>query len=156
MGPDGLRAGWRLLIYLMVARALRKASGFVVGHIASIRDWLNSQPTTVIAAGPMIFQECMAFLIVLIPALIMMKIEKRPFAEYGLPVEQAFGKKFWKGIPFGVAMMSLLLGLIAAFHGYSYEGFVAGGAVAIKYAIFYGHRFPLTGLVEAFGFSGYM
>src|SRR6266481_1524948 len=156
MGPDGLRAGWRLLIYLLLARGLRQASGFVVGHIASIRDWLNSQPTTVIAAGPMIFQECMAFLIVLIPALIMMKIEKRPFAEYGLPVKEAFGEKFWKGIPFGFAMMSLLLGLIATFHGYSYEGFGAGGTVAIKYAILYGIGFLLTGLFEEFGFRGYM
>jgi membrane protease YdiL (CAAX protease family) len=156
MGPDGLRAGWRLLIYLLLVYALGRGSRFVIGHIAPIRDWLNSQPNTVIAPGPQIFGEVVSFLIVLIPALVMMRIEKRAFSEYGLPVEGAFGKKFWQGVPFGFAMMTLLLLLIAAFHGYSMEGISAGGSEAIKFAILYAIGFLLVGLFEEFGFRGYV
>ena len=156
MGPDGLRAGWRLLIYLPLVFALSRTSTFVIRHIAPIRDWLSSQPTTVIAAGPMIFQEIISFLIVLIPALIMMKIEKRPFAEYGLPAEEAFGKKFWQGVPFGFAMMTLLMVLISVFRGYSMEGIGAGGSEAVKYAILYAIGFLFVGFFEEFGFRGYV
>jgi uncharacterized protein len=156
MGPDGLRVGWRLLIYLLLVYALRAASSFVFGHIAPIRDWLNSQPNTVIAPGPQIFGEVVSFLIVLIPAWVMMKIEKRPFSEYGLPVEEASGKKFWLGVPFGFTMMTLLVLGIAAFHGYSMEGISAGGSEAVKYAILYAIGFLFVGLFEEFGFRGYM
>ncbi|HYL68403.1 MAG TPA: CPBP family intramembrane glutamic endopeptidase [Candidatus Limnocylindria bacterium] len=156
LGPNGLRAGWRVLIYLLLVFACSRGSTFAIGHIAPIRNWLSSQPTAVITAGPQIFLECISFLVVLIPALIMMKIEKRPFAEYGLPVEQAFGKGFWQGVPFGFAMVTLLLVLIAAFRGYSLEGIGAGGASAVKYAILYGIGFLLVGFFEEFGFRGYI
>jgi membrane protease YdiL (CAAX protease family) len=156
MGPDGIRAGWRLLIYLLLVFALSRTATFVIRHIAPTRDWLNSQPTTVITAGPQAFLECVSFLVVLIPALVMTKIEKRPFSEYGLPVEEAFGKKFWQGIPFGFAMMTLLMLLIAAFHGYSMEGIGAGGSEAVKYAILYAIGFLFVGLFEEFGFRGYV
>jgi membrane protease YdiL (CAAX protease family) len=156
MGPNGIRAGWRLLIYLLLVYALRQASGFALQHLGPVTAWLNSQPNTVITAGPLVLGECVSFLVVLLPALFMMKIEKRPFAGYGLPVEQAFGKRFWQGVPFGFAMMTLLVVLIAAFHGYSYEGFGASGTVAIKFAVLYGIGFLLTGLFEEFGFRGYV
>jgi membrane protease YdiL (CAAX protease family) len=156
LGPDGLRVGWRLLIYLLLVYGLRAASVFVFGHIAPIRDWLNSQPNTVIAPGPQIFGEVVSLLVVLIPAWIMMKIEKRPFAEYGLPVKGAFGKKFWLGVPLGFAMMTLLVVWIAAFHGYSMEGISAGGSEAVQYAILYAIGFLFVGLFEEFGFRGYM
>lgn len=156
LGSNGLRAGWRLLIYLLLARALREAFRFATGNIAFIRDWLSSQPATVIPASQLVFGEVVSFLVVLLPALVMMKIEKRPFGEYGLPVEQAFGKKFWQGVPFGFAMMSLLMLLISLFHGYTYEGIGASGAVAIKYAILYAIGFLFVGFFEEFGFRGYV
>jgi membrane protease YdiL (CAAX protease family) len=156
MGPNGIRAGWRLLIYLLLVLAFARGAGFVLRHLGPITAWLNSQPNSVIAAGPMILQECVSFLVVLLPALLMMKIEKKPFAKYGLPVEQAFGKRFWQGVPFGFAMMTLLMVLIAAFHGYSYGGFGASGAAAIKFAVLYGIGFLFTGFFEEFGFRGYI
>ena len=156
IGPNGLRAGWRLLIYLLFVFALSRGSGIAIRHIAPIREWLNSRPTTVLAAGPLVFGECISFLVVLLPALLMAKIEKRPFAEYGLPVEEAFGKRFWQGIPFGFAMMTLLMVLISLFHGYSMEGIGADGSEAVKYAILYAIGFLLVGFFEEFGFRGYV
>ena len=156
MGPNGLRAGWRLLIYLLLVFACSRGSTYAIQHIAPIGDWLRSQPTTVISASQLVFGEAVSFLVVLLPALVMMKIEKRPFGEYGLPVEQAFGKGFWQGVPFGFAMMTLLIGLIAAFRSYSYEGISASGSEAVKYAFLYGVGFLFVGFFEEFGFRGYI
>jgi CAAX protease family protein len=156
LGPQGLRVAWRLLIYLLLFFALRRASFWVFAHISAIRDWLSSQPTDVIAAGPQAFSEFTVALLVLIPAFIMSKIEKRPFDEYGLPASEAFGKRFWLGVPFGFAMMSLLLVGIAAFHGCSVGGIGSTGGVAAKYALLYAVCFLFTGFFEEFGFRGYL
>ena len=40
-------------------------------------------------------------LLVLAAAAVMTRIEHRTFADYGLPPSQAFGKRFWQGIPLG-------------------------------------------------------
>jgi uncharacterized protein len=156
LGPQGLRAGWRLLIYLLLCFALRRSSFWVFAHIPVIRDWLGSQPKDVIAAGPQAFGECVVALAVLIPAFIMSRIEKRPFGEYGLPVSKAFGKRFWQGVPFGFVMMSALVVGIAAFHGYSMEGISSTGGVAVKYGLLYAVAFLFTGFFEEFGFRGYL
>lgn len=156
LGPNGLRAGWRLAIYFSLVFAFSRGATFAVRHIAFIRDWLSSQSAAVIAAGPQIFNESIAFLAVLIPALIMTRIEKRPFGEYGLPVEQAFGKRFWQGVTFGFAMMTLLILLISLFHGYSYGGIGGSGSEEVKYAVLYGIGFLLVGFFEEFGFRGYI
>lgn len=156
LGPQGLRAGWRVLLYFLMFFALRRASFWVFAHISVIRDWLGSQPRDVIAAGPQAFSEFVTALLVLIPAFIMSKIENRPFDEYGLPVSEAFGKRFWQGVPFGFVMMSALLVGIAAFHGYSMEGIGSTGGVAVKYAFLYAVVFLFTGFFEEFGFRGYL
>jgi uncharacterized protein len=156
MGPNGLRAGWRLAIYLLLVFACSRGATFAIRHIAPIRDWLRAQPSTVIAAAPLVFSEFVSVLVVLIPALIMMNIEKRPFGEYGLPPSQAFGKRFWQGVPFGFVMMTLLILFVGAFHGYSYEGIGATGAVAIRFAFLYGIGFLLVAFFEEFGFRGYI
>jgi CAAX protease family protein len=121
-----------------------------------IGDWVNSQPKGVIPAGPMVIFEFLYFLLFLIPALIMSKIEKRPFDEYGLPVSKAFRRRFWLGLPYGFAMMTLLMTFIAAFHGFSVTGISASGTAAVKYGILYGIGFLFVGLAEEFGFRGYM
>ena len=59
---------------------------------------------------------------VVLAAAIMTLIEKRSFADYGLPWNQAFGKRFWQGVPLGFVMLSLLLAMIWALHGFSLEG----------------------------------
>jgi uncharacterized protein len=156
LGPREIRLGWRLLIYLFLVTAFLRGFAFVNIHVAPIRDWLAAQPTDVITAVPQIFGECIFVLSVFIPALIMAKIENRRFAEYGLPAAEAFGKRFWQGVPFGFAMMSLLIVGIAAFHGYSMEGVSAHGTEAFKFGFLYAVGFLLTGFFEEFGFRGYL
>jgi len=156
LGPQGLRVGWRVLVYVALFRAFIAGLQFGAAHTAPIRAWLTAQPTDVIAVGTLVFSEVILVLSVFIPALIMMKIEKRPFAAYGLPSAEAFGKRFWQGVPFGFAMMSLLVAGIAAFHGYSMEGVSAHGAELLRFGFLYAVGFLLTGFFEEFGFRGYL
>jgi membrane protease YdiL (CAAX protease family) len=156
LGPNGLRAGSRLLISILIFRELGRGLSFVLRHIPAVRTFTQSQPRDVFTASGLIFSEgLMAFLLV-VSVLVMMKIEKRSFADYNLPLSEAFGKRFWQGIPYGLAILTLLLVLIAALHGFSMEGLAISGAEAAKYAALYSIGFLLVGFFEEFSFRGYL
>ena len=156
VGPNGIRAGWRLLIFVAIFLALAFCVQFVLFHIPAVRAYQQAQPKGMITPTGQIIGEGLSVFFLVISALIMTKIEKRSFADYGLPLSQAFGKRFWQGVPLGLAMLSLLMGLIGVFHGFSLGGFAVTGTEAIKYGVLYGIGFILVGIFEEFSFRGYM
>src|ERR1700683_428182 len=156
LGPNGIRAGWRLLIFLVIFIALGAAVQFTVFRIPAVRGYMQSQPKDLITPGGQFISEGLAVLCLLVSAFIMTKIEKRSFADYGLPPRESFGKRFWQGVPLGLAMLSLLMVLIAIFHGFSLGGFAITGGDAVKYGALYGLGFLLVGISEEFSFRGYM
>jgi membrane protease YdiL (CAAX protease family) len=153
IGPNGLRAGWRVAIFLVLDIAI--VAGMV--RIPAVREFLRGHPQAEFGAIGLIGSE---FLLNLFPLLlaagIMTFIEKRSFADYGMPLNQAFGKRFWQGVPIGFVMLSLLLVLIGALHGFSLDGVAVGGASAVKLAILYFVGFIFVGIFEEFSFRGYL
>jgi membrane protease YdiL (CAAX protease family) len=156
VGPNGLRAGWRLLIFLAIFVGLLSSAGFVLSRIPAVRAFQQAQPKGALTPAGQISSEGLVVVILLISAFIMTKIEKRSFTDYSLPPAEAFGKRFWQGVPLGLAMLSLLMALIALFHGFSLGGLALAGTDAIKYGVLYGIGFILVGIFEEFSFRGYM
>jgi uncharacterized protein len=156
VGSNGLRAGWRLLIFLAIFIGLLSSAGFVLLRIPAVRAFQQAQPKGVLTPAGEISSEGFVVVILLISAFIMAKIEKRSFADYGLPPQEAFGKRFWQGVPLGLAMLSLLVALIGIFHGFSLAGLAITGVPAIKYGVLYAFGFILVGIFEEFSFRGYM
>jgi membrane protease YdiL (CAAX protease family) len=156
VGPNGIRAGWRLLIFLAVFMGLFLAAQLVLSHIPAVRAFLRAQPKGTLTPAGQISTEGLVVVILLISAFIMTKIERRSFADYSLPPGDAFGKRFWQGVPLGLAMLSLLMALIGIFHGFSLGGFAITGVTAIKYGALYGIGFVLVGIFEEFSFRGYL
>jgi uncharacterized protein len=156
VGPGGIRAGWRLLLFLFFFLAIAKGIGFGVGHVPAIRAWHHTQDPNVLTAPIQIFDEGIGVISLLLAVLLMAAIEKRNFADYYLPPDQAFGKRFWQGVPYGFLMLSLLLALIAAFHGFSLGNMALAGSDAVKYGFLFAVGFILVGLFEEFSFRGYM
>src|ERR1700684_3401680 len=156
VGPNGIRAGWRLLIFLAIFIGLLRSAGFVLSRLPAAQAFQRAQPKGVLTPVGQIISEGLAVVILLISAFIMAKIEKRSFADYALPPNEAFGKRFWQGVPLGLAMLSLLMALIGIFHGFSLGGFAITGTQAIKYGVLYGIGFILVGIFEEFSFRGYM
>jgi membrane protease YdiL (CAAX protease family) len=153
LGPNGLRAGWRLCIFLILVAAMF-AGVFRLRPLGRLINYL--QPRGTMTAPANIVLEGLVVLIVLVAAAIMMKIERRSFADYGLPLNQAFGMRFWQGVPLGFVLLTALLAAIAGLHGFSFGNLALGSASALKYAALFAVWFFLVAFFEEFTFRGYL
>jgi membrane protease YdiL (CAAX protease family) len=155
VGPGGIRAGWRFLIYaaffLAFVRVLRLAIGKVP---AFVQIFHQAQGGTLSPAFTFLL-EISTIVPAFLAAFLMMRIEKRPFGAYGIPLRGAFGKLFWQGVIWGLAAETLEIALIAALGGYSLGTLALSGAVLIKYAALWAVGFVLVGIAEEFTFRGY-
>jgi membrane protease YdiL (CAAX protease family) len=156
IGPNGIRPGWRLAIFLAILTAFGLSARFAISLTPALREIYKEAERGVFTPGFTLINEGLMVLFLVIAAGIMTKLEKRTFADYSLPLSEAFGKLFWQGVPLGFAMLSLLLAMIAALHGFSLSGMAITGGEAVKYGVLYGIGFILVGIFEEFSFRGYM
>lgn len=148
LNEHGLRAGWRLLIYLALV--------FVLGYLGQLLlAQLPRPPKGVFSPRGLFIGETYIFLVVFLAAVIMSRIEKRSPGVYGLPARSVFGKLFWQGWLVGLVEVSALIGLIAAFGGYAFGGLAVHGAELARWAVIWGLFFVVVGLFEEFAFRGY-
>ncbi len=155
MGPNGIRPGWRILIFVALVFAIGYIVSFIALHTPGLREYFIAHNGQQMTPGGQLLGIFTPFLVIL-SAGIMTRIEKRSFADYGLPLSQAFGKRFWQGVPLGFAMLCLLLVLMAAFGVYSMDGQAVSGFDAWKNAALYGFGFICVGVFEEFSFRGYL
>lgn len=148
IGKDGLRSGWRLLIYLLI----------IIGCSLAINTAIR------LATGPhrgtpgvwgQLWQEVIGFALAFGGAMIMSRIEHRPLGMYGLPGSEMFGSKFWLGFLFGLLEITLLIGLIRAFGGYSFGTLALQDKWIFLWGLFHLLLFTFVGLFEEFLFRGY-
>jgi hypothetical protein len=102
LGPNGPRAGWRLVIFVTMLIALYFAARPIIDfamrklHAEVFTPW----------GGFIVFGVFFAAL--LLASGVMAKIEERGIGDYGLPRRRAFCGQFWPGAPirelFGAAL----------------------------------------------------
>jgi membrane protease YdiL (CAAX protease family) len=158
-GPQGIRAGWRVLIFLglVAAVALALAIPFVLLRLASkgarAQAGIGVSGLTPLGLG---ISEGLLFLVPSIAAFIMARIEHRKYGDYGLPLRSAFRKDFWIGTGVGfLAISGCLLGIFA-FHGFHLTGLAIHGSTIASATAAWGVTFVLVGLAEEFSFRGYL
>lgn len=146
IGPDGLRSGWSLLLYAVFFLTLAYATQILV----QIIGLANPRSPQFVA-----IEELVSFGSAYVAALVMARLEQRPAGVYGLPLRQAFRKSFWLGIFLGLGEVTLLVGLIAAWGGYSFGSFDLQGSTLIGWGFLWAVAFLLVGFSEEFMFRGY-
>lgn len=159
-GPNGIRAGLRVAIFLALVAALGLTIAVVGGLIVGLtRHAGPDRPRIAVSTtGPLGLSlgEGAIFFCAAVAALIMARIERCKWSRYGLPLKSAFGKDFWIGIVVGFAAISGCLGGIAALHGFRLEGVATHGPVLARAIIEWSLTFILVGLAEEFAFRGYL
>jgi membrane protease YdiL (CAAX protease family) len=155
-GPDGLRVGWRLAIAILLWFIFAGILSWLVMWIPGVHAILRSRGAIVLTPTTVLESEGILAAAALLTGLVMSRIERRSFADYGLPGRAAFGKRFWQGAIYGFAMISLLMGLIAVLHGFSVNGILVRGLEAARFAFLYFLGFIAVAIFEEFSFRGYL
>jgi len=145
LGADGLRPGWGFLFYGLMFFPLQ----WLAAELAGARDFGAS------GLWAQMIDEAGSVAAAVIPALLLMRIERRPWRQYGLPGKQALGRGFWLGAVWGFAGISLLMLALYGLHIFSFGHVVLHAARMARFAAFWAMMFLLVGLFEEFLLRGY-
>jgi uncharacterized protein len=151
LGPQGLRAGWRLLIFIAILAVLAIAThplGRIIAHKYNMG--------TEFSAPNVVIGESLSFLLLLIASAIMGRFEHRSLAAYGLPFRLILRKQFWTGALWGFAMLSVIVVLMDASHAYSFGALALSPVDIVKDGLFWALGFLMVGFTEEFLFRGYV
>ncbi len=152
-GPNGIRAGWRILIFLAVLAGILVVLSLIV--VALTHGKRASFGLSRLTPSALSLSEGVTFLVVGLAALIMARIEHRPWGQYGLPVLSAFRKDFWIGTIVGFVSISGCLLAIFSLHGFHITGLNIHGSTIPFATASWCLTFVIVGLSEEFTFRGY-
>lgn len=142
---EGLRPGWGLACYIVTF--------FVLQHLATELAWMHDFGVSGLWSG--LLEELGDLLAALIPALVLARIERRPWKLYGLPLSSALGRQFWIGSLWGLSAISLLMLLLFGLHVFSFGHLAVHGLRLVRFAVYWAVMFLLVGLFEEFLLRGY-
>ncbi len=151
IGPNGLRAGWRLLLFLAILVALIATTRTILVR------FLHPPATarTVLMPGDVAIGEGLAFLFICIAGCVMARLEHRKFSDYGLPLRFALRKNFWLGALLGFLAISGALLAIFALHGFRITGLAIHGTAILTSTLAWSGACLIIGLCEESLFRGY-
>jgi hypothetical protein len=149
-GPNGLRAGWRLLIFYAIFAPLFYGASRIVDALTQKLHTTEGTPL----AGTVLMGVFFAAL--LLASGIMARIEGRSITDYGLPWRRAFCGQFWLGAAFSFASLTVLLLAIHLAGGFSFGSLGLHGADIWKYGVFWAVPLFLSAVLEDFFYRGYL
>jgi len=155
-GPNGLRAGWRALLFLLVNVALFVVLFTALALVAKLRGGSSPRPGSMLTPLGLTFSEGATLLVALVSAFLMSRIERRNFGAYGLPLRFAFRRHFWIGALGGFTAISASLLGIFAFHGFHLTAITTHGDTLVTATAAWSVAFIVVGLSEEFVFRGYL
>jgi len=150
----GLRAGWRLLIFVGMLIA---AQAFVFGVLFLIRGGRNRPPQNAMPPPEqLLVGELVGFLVVVLITWLMSRIERRRMGVYGLPLERSAWSSFFVGYFFwGFLPLTLLLLAMRALGVFFLDGVALHGSDIAYFALVWGLVFLCVGLFEEYLTRGY-
>jgi uncharacterized protein len=143
--PDGLRPGWGFAFYVLGFYALQ--------HIAVDLAWMRDLGAS--GLWNMLLEELGDLIAAMIPAIVLARVERRPWKTYGLPRGRAFGRFFWFGTVWGFAAISLLIFSLYGLHVFFFGHITLHGNRIMRFTGFWAAYFLLVGLFEEFLLRGY-
>ncbi len=152
LGPNGPRAGWRLLIFSAILFALSDCVSLLAHALMRAHAWAHGTGLTpsLVLAG-----EAVGFFLILLATWIMARIERRRIRDYGLPLRRMFCGRFWQGAILGFASITVLLMALRIAGVFHFGPMQLAGAAMWRYAGLWALAFLFVALFEEFAFRGY-
>ncbi len=158
IGSEGLRAGWSLLVFLLLCSLL------VVPTIPMFRHQTTHHAAQPHAAPQhqdrraidTITQDGALFLVLLLSSAVMSRIERRPFAAYGIGATPGASRQFLTGLLWGVLFLSLLVLVLKLAHLLVFDGRLLSGASLLRFGFEWALGFFTVGLFEEYFLRGFL
>jgi membrane protease YdiL (CAAX protease family) len=154
VGKDGLRAGWSLLIFLLIFAALAFSVN-VIGRKIYPTSPHSANPQSEIPIGFGFINESIPLLMTLLVTWIMSKIERRPNSVYGLGDRRKLSR-FLAGLAWGMICLSLLILTLWKTGFLVFDGRLIFGGDILRYGAIWLVGFLLVGLLEEYLTRGYL
>lgn len=152
VGPNGLRTGWRFLLFVL---GITLAGFLVREQLVSLVARPLGIDLEALSAPGLFIEELVGLLIVLGVTGIAALLERRRVDDYGLPVAQAFGRLFWKGMLAGLLVVFFVAGCMLATGAMQVHGIALTGMALPWFALLWLGANLLVGLNEEYLFRGY-
>jgi len=114
-----------------------------------------NQGTSVLTIQRELRSKAVAVFFVLLATWITSRKEKRPLDDYGIPLRQALGRRFWEGSVWGFAMLSAILLILHISGHFRIDSVALAGGAIIRYALGWAVAFLGVAIGEEFAFRGY-
>jgi membrane protease YdiL (CAAX protease family) len=146
VGANGIRAGWRLAMFVALVAVLRLLVRLAGGPGVAL---LALEPRSIFVSRAVMFAMLAA------AAAIMSRIEKRPWGSYGLPLGRAVSADTIVGALWGFGSVSLVMLVLWCAGAYSIDGLALHGSEIVKFGSAWTAAFAVLALVEEFSLRGY-
>ena len=149
VGPNGWRAGWRFLLFFTIALICAQVLDVVVKHTGGYQE----QPGEW-SAGGLLIDAALTFVAVVAGMAVMARLERRSFADYGLPLRAGSAVRFAEGMLWGFAASTIVLAMIWLSGGAVFRGVAAGPGPA-RGLLLWASTMLFLGLAEELLYRGY-
>jgi uncharacterized protein len=149
IGPNGLRAGWAILVFVGILYAFGKGAGWMMKHF-----WHPHVPAGPMPPLPGVIGEGLELVLLALVVFIMSRIEGKPFLFYGYQGE-ARAVRFISGLFWGFAAISLLVLALWKLGYLVIDGRSLSGSSILRYAAEWGLVFLVVGFFEESIMRGY-
>ena len=152
----GLRAGWRLLIYLGMTFVLVLGAQLLARRLSSGRS--PGAPSSDFTRSVLqAISELFLFLALLFLAWVMSKIERRNVGVYGLPLQKSAISWVIRGyFLWGFLPLALLLSILRGFHVFYFGSLSPLNSQILGWGVLWFFFFLLVGLFEEYSLRGYL
>jgi len=149
IGPDGLRSGWRVVIFFLIL------VGSVAGCLKLIHAFGAKPHHGPLTATFAVAGELILLVSVMLATAIMARFEHRSLGSYGLTWRPGFLRRFAIGSLWGIVALSCVLLAMRALHVLDFGPSDISGTALLRAAILWAIAFTLTGIVEQSAMRGY-
>lgn len=148
VGPSGVRAGWRLLAFLVVVNVPLGLLQWVVIKVFHVEH-------VDFAAGPLILGEAVSLAFAAAGTLVMARWERRRLERYGVGLVPEGIALLGEGTLWGALSNLAVIALIALCGGYSVTGLDVHGVALVTTTLLWVAAFLAIALAEEVYFRGY-
>lgn len=152
LGSQGLRAGWRFLLF---ALGIQLGEALIEGPLGTYLARQLGISLGDLSAPALLLIEAAGLITVLLVTGVAAILERRRIDSYGLPVSRAFGLLFWKGMLAGFLVVVFVGGAMVLSGGMQLHGLALVGTEVFSNAFLWLGAMVLVGLNEEYLFRGY-